>query len=58
MKHVYLLFLICFPLFINAQSIIGQWETRDDETNEKKAVVEIYKTDNRYYAKIVESFVS
>ena len=39
------------------QSIIGQWETYDDKTKEKKAVIEIYELENRYFAKIVESFV-
>ena len=41
---------------LNGQSIIGQWETYDDKTKEKKAVIEIYQTDNLYFAKIVKSF--
>lgn len=40
------------------QSILGQWETFDDHTNKKKAIVEIYENNNLYFAKIVESFVS
>ena len=41
---------------LNGQTIIGQWETYDDKTKEKKAVIEIYQTDNLYFAKIVKSF--
>ena len=41
---------------LNGQSIIGQWETYDDKTKEKKAVIEIYQTDNLYFGKIVKSF--
>lgn len=39
------------------QNILGQWETYDDKTNEKKGLIEIYKTDDNYFAKIVESYV-
>jgi len=42
---------------INGQSILGQWETYDDETNEKKALIEIYQTNDTYFAKIVQSYV-
>ncbi|MGB6267945.1 MAG: DUF2147 domain-containing protein, partial [Olleya sp.] len=38
-------------------NIIGQWVTYDDETKEKKAIIEIYKSNNLYFAKIVKSFV-
>ena len=41
---------------LNGQTIIGQWETYDDKTKEKTAVIEIYQTDNLYFAKIVKSF--
>jgi len=49
---------MALSLTSHGQSIIGQWETFDDETEEKKSVIEIYKTNNLYFAKIVESFVS
>lgn len=42
---------------VNGQSILGQWETYDDVTNEKKAIIEIYQKGDLYFAKIVESFV-
>jgi uncharacterized protein (DUF2147 family) len=57
MKHLFLFFLILFYFTVNAQTIIGQWETYDDKTKEKKAIIEIYKTNNNYSAKIIKSFV-
>lgn len=58
MKHFYLFFMLALSFTTQGQSIIGQWETFDDETKEKKSVIEIYKKNNLYFAKIVESFVS
>ncbi len=57
MKYLYILFIATLSMNTNAQSILGQWETYDDETNEKKALIEIYKTKNSYFAKIVKSYV-
>ena len=57
MKYLYLLFILTLGISANGQTIIGNWETYDDNTNEKKVVIEIYKTNNLYFAKIVESFV-
>lgn len=58
MKPFYILFLITLSLTTNGQSIIGQWETFDDKTKEKKSVIEIYKSNNLFFAKIVKSYVS
>jgi uncharacterized protein (DUF2147 family) len=57
MKYLFTLFIITLSITTNGQTIIGQWETYDDKTNEKKAIIEVYKTDDFYFAKIVESFV-
>jgi uncharacterized protein (DUF2147 family) len=57
MKYTFLFTALFLGISVNAQEITGQWETYDDKTQEKKAVIEIYQTDNLYYAKIVESFV-
>jgi uncharacterized protein (DUF2147 family) len=57
MKYLSILFIITLNLTINGQSIIGQWETFDDKTKEKKAIIEVYKTNNFYFAKIVKSFI-
>ena len=57
MKHLFLLAIILLSITAKAQTIIGQWETFDDITKEKKAVIEIYKTNNLYFAKIIENFI-
>jgi len=56
MKQFLFLLLISFSSFTNAQSIIGEWETFDDKTKEKKSIVEIYKEGDSYYGKILETF--
>mgnify|MGYP005991963081 CR=1 FL=1 len=58
MKHLLLLALTALSFTSQGQTIVGQWETFDDKTKEKKAVIEIYQENNRYFAKIVESFAS
>lgn len=58
MKYLNILFIIAFGFTANGQSILGKWETYDDKTNEKKAIIEIFKSNDLYYAKIVKSFVS
>ena len=56
MKQFLFLLLILLSSFTNAQSIIGEWETFDDKTKEKKSIVEIYKDGDSYYGKILETF--
>ena len=54
-----LFFLLIFSTFItNAQTITGKWVTFDDNTGQKKGVVEIFEKDNKYYGKIIKSFTS
>jgi len=53
--------LICLFLIMNlgfGQTVTGEWETYDDATQEKKALIEIYESNGRYFAKIVKSYVS
>jgi len=57
MKYLCILFILTLNLATNGQTILGQWETYDEVTKEKKAVIEIYKSDNLYFGKIVENFV-
>ena len=57
MKQLFLLLLVTLSLTAKSQTIIGQWETYDDKTNVKKALIEIYKTDDMYFAKIVEKYI-
>jgi len=56
MKLLCLLLIMTLSIITNGQSILGQWETYDDETKEKKAIIEIYKSENFYYGKIIENF--
>lgn len=58
MKYFYTFLLIALSCMMYGQSITGLWETYDDKTKKKKALVEIYKTDDLYFAKIVESYTS
>lgn len=58
MKCIHLLAMFVLSFAIYGQTIVGQWETFDDKTKEKKAHVEIYKESNLYFAKIVESYIS
>lgn len=53
--YVCVLFLVICSL-LNAQSIIGEWETFDDESGEKLSIVEIYKKGDLYYGKINHLF--
>ena len=43
MKSIILFFSLLFTVNYFAQSCLGQWVTIDDETGEKKSVVELYK---------------
>ncbi len=62
MRYLQILFVLIFGMLtasssIEAQSITGLWETYDDITKEKKAVIEIYEEQQLYFARIAESFV-
>lgn len=53
MKNI--LFTICTLLISTislGQSIVGEWETYDDETNELKSIVQIYQEGRLYFGKI------
>lgn len=55
-KVVIIIFLSGFYSILNAQSIIGEWETFDDLTGDKLSVVEIYNTNDIYFGKIIHLF--
>ncbi len=40
----------------SAQNVLGKWVTIDDETNEPKSIVEIFKTGDALHGKIVKLF--
>lgn len=51
--------MICLlPLGAAAQSegCIGYWKTIDDETNKAKSIVQIYKSGDKYYGKVIKLF--
>ncbi|WP_117885698.1 DUF2147 domain-containing protein [Aureibaculum luteum] len=56
MNYLRIFLMLLVSITVNGQSIIGQWETYDDNTKEKKALIEIYQKDNLYFAKIVKRF--
>lgn len=56
MKLIIFILTVCFFTSLNAQSIIGEWETYDDESGKKTSVVEIYKENNKYFGKIVNLY--
>ncbi len=58
MKSLLIIIITILSAVSYGQSILGKWQTFDDKTKEKKAIIEIFKTDNLYFAKITESFVS
>lgn len=37
-----------------AQNIVGQWKTIDDDTQETKSIVELYKKDGEIYGKVLQ----
>ncbi len=53
-KIFYTLLLVIISTSINAQSIFGKWENRDEETNKVDSVIEVYQKEGKAYAKIIE----
>lgn len=53
MKKTYKLLLLgialCFLQFGNAQSVFGKWKTIDDRNGQPKAIIKVYKEDNKMY---------
>ncbi len=56
MKKNLLILFIGFYSLLNAQSIVGEWETFDDVTGDKLSIVEIYKNNDKYFGKIIHLF--
>lgn len=55
-KYIYGLLLMMGLVSQSFSSIVGLWETIDDRTGNKKAVVKIYKKDKHYFADIVKVY--
>jgi uncharacterized protein (DUF2147 family) len=52
--------LLCFisagSAFAKQGSIVGNWKTIDDKTNQPKSIVKIYKRGGKYYGKVTRLF--
>jgi uncharacterized protein (DUF2147 family) len=55
MKFLMLLATL-IPSITFSQSVVGKWQTIDDNTNEVKAIVEIIERQGKVYGKIVKIF--
>jgi len=53
MKKPLFILLFIISASINAQTIFGKWENRDEETNKEDSVIEVYKKNGKAYAKII-----
>ncbi len=54
MKKVTLLVLFAFTVSVNAQTIFGKWENRNEDTEKVDSVIEVYKKEGKAYAKIIK----
>jgi len=55
MKKTFLTALLFIAtISINAQTIFGKWNSKNDETGKVDSVIEIYKKDGKAFAKIIE----
>jgi len=52
-KHLTIVTLL-FAFTLNAQSIFGKWNSTNNETGEIDSVIEIYKKNNKAFAKVVK----
>jgi len=55
-KSIFTLVLLMFAVTVNAQSILGNWKTVDDETGETKSIVNLYEENGEIYGKVVKVF--
>lgn len=53
MKKLILLPIVLFTFSIFSQNIEGYWKAVSDKTNEVNSILEIYKINEKYHAKIV-----
>lgn len=54
MKKLVSLLILFISFSINAQTIFGVWESRNEDTNKVDSYIEVYKKDGKAYAKIIE----
>jgi uncharacterized protein (DUF2147 family) len=54
MKKLIFLFVFLNAITVHAQSVLGTWLTKDDETGELKSHVQIYEGGGKLYGKVVK----
>ena len=56
MKNIiFTVVVLCFCLYsVKAQSVFGKWQSIDSKTGKDEAIIEIYKENNKVYAKVVD----
>ena len=52
-NYFMLLILTCTFQSLTAQDVLGNWNTIDPDTGAKESIIEIYKTGDKIYGKIV-----
>ena len=54
MKNKWLyLFLSLYTFSLNAQAILGKWNSFEEKTNKVESTIEIYQKEGKIYAKII-----
>ncbi|TYP96721.1 uncharacterized protein DUF2147 [Tenacibaculum adriaticum] len=53
-KLIFTLLVFTITMTVNAQTIFGKWENRDEETGKVDSVIEVYEKSGKAFAKIVE----
>jgi uncharacterized protein (DUF2147 family) len=56
MKQLFLTALLLITTISFSQSVVGEWETYDDDSGQLKSKVRIYKKDGKVYGKILELY--
>ncbi|MGB5323187.1 DUF2147 domain-containing protein [Lutimonas sp.] len=54
-QFIYVMFLFAFMSnSLKAQGVLGKWHSIDPDTGAKESVIEIYKTGDKIYGKIIQ----
>lgn len=53
-KLIFTLVVLMLAVTVNAQSILGNWKTVDDETGETKSIVNLYEENGKVYGKVIK----
>lgn len=54
-QAIYVMILLTFISYpIKAQGVLGKWHSIDPDTGDKESVIEIYKTGDKIYGRVIE----